>query len=164
MNGKLIRVGKSYAVHQDPHKGVEDKSTLYAVEATVKDKNVARVIEDEWGAEKIKKDGILATLPSGSDVVLKGRDFLMPWSEYEAKREERKKKQEAEEVERAERVAAREARWQEVFANLSSFGLTEDDYNDTSYDIRFNLDQMEKFLLGVSHRQYELVRDADLSS
>src|SRR5881397_2888847 len=93
-----IKEGQRYAFTTDPHKGVDDLSTLSAEFCDVKSKGELR-----WTAEGFPRyDGILVTDDYDRSHVLKARDILMPWKEYTARRDERA---------RAE-AAAREAREQ----------------------------------------------------
>lgn len=193
MIASKIKEGVHYAVRSDPRKGVEDDRlhTLTAFRVIVQAKNCQRFAEnatDQWGCPNgaYRMDGIRAlrvvdatgerdSVNFGENV-WKARDFLMPWSEYEARR---KADADAEKAKRdAERALHLE--WEnkriEMRRRLNEFGLLDGysyvrpvepdseqrdfvEYDNTGADtIMYGISHkgLEKLLSSIADKVYEI--------
>lgn len=175
-----IREGQWYAVSSSPRKGVKPENLhktaarKYYVVAKGASRYAAHA-KDDIGERNggFKDDGILvkATDDPENDrtLVLKPRDFLMPWREYEQRVEQ-------DAAEAAERLRAKEeaaqARQEAADAlteRLVGMGLVSgDEYGDTkdfyiigNRAVQMSLASMNQLLDSISDRVYELLASAE---
>lgn len=170
MIGAQLKVNHDYAVSTEPRKGVKDLHTITAARWRIIAKGVRRYAmtggkeqegtsrEDGIRAVPILSDGqIDPQLPEGS--TFKARDFLMPWSDYQAEQDRRNAEAQAEVAKEIAEREEREERARTLSTRLQSeFGLQPvEDFRVWSSTFDFTYDGVEKLMNAVSAKVYEIV-------
>jgi cation transport regulator ChaB len=171
MIGAQLKVNHEYAVSTEPRKGVKDLHTITATRWRITAKGVRRYAmtggkeqegtsrEDGIQAVPILPDGRvdLINLPDGR--TFKARDFLMPWSDYQAEQDRRNAEAQAEVAKEIAEREEREERARTLSTRLQSeFGLQPvEDFRVWSSTFDFTYDGVEKLMNAVSAKVYEIV-------
>lgn len=188
MQATHIREGIRYAVSTQPRKGVSPEN-LHLVGGIrnylVLAKGVQRFAahaKDAWGDPdgEYKDDGIKVTLESDLKVlsgnpddlttkIVKPRDVLMTWKEYE-QRVEQDTVEAAQKAAEQERInAEREALMSSLRERMAVMGLIEHpdwqktkDYSiDNFHRVTMDVPTMHRLLDTISHQVYELLSSAE---
>jgi hypothetical protein len=185
MNAAKIREGFEYAVNDTPRKGISEERlhTLYASRVRVIEKGVERwapSAKDSWGDPdgNYKRDGIRVVLidrQTGAEMnttqLLKSRDFLMPWPEYQQRNYEDEAAAKAKADAREALRVVTQAKVQDSLTKLRDIeGLVHGGVNadwwltgpeDNHDGFRFSVDGMAKVLDHISIQVYKILSEQE---